>query len=119
MELINGKWHRSWYETASRALRSDTPTLVALVDVSCAPNASTQTHSGVSDRSAQRILGATVVSCAPCRASHDAPAARLQHLLDLVLHAVEHALDVHVEQCAGAPTAPRFHSDVMSSANTP
>ena len=26
------------------------------------------------------------------------PAARLEHLLDLVFHAVEHALDVHVEQ---------------------
>ena len=29
---------------------------------------------------------------------HDGPAAGLEHLLDLVLHAVEHALDVHVEQ---------------------
>jgi hypothetical protein len=32
---------------------------------------------------------------------HNTPTARLQHLLDLVLHRVKHALDVHVEQHPG------------------
>ena len=39
------------------ALRADTPTQLALVDVASAPNASTLTYFGVADRSMQILQG--------------------------------------------------------------
>jgi hypothetical protein len=48
-----GPIHRSAQAKEVSALRPDTPTQLALVDVACAPKASARTYFGVADRSAQ------------------------------------------------------------------